>query len=209
MPLIGAPAGTYVTLRIYKRLTANPSLVWANTYEFHSTANIAQTDVDDLVGAWSGFEQAMHLVGVHFDRAVVSTWVEDGTPYDPTSFITVPLSLDGTRPQPSDALSLNNVLFIRRQTDFGQNGKLFLRRCLVESEVNAAAGTLSLLNASALQIEVQGALASSGAGAYLGAGNGTFQAVMKSNLLLNREIQSLVVAGARVMQFNNRYFDVP
>jgi hypothetical protein len=74
--------------------------------------------------------------------------------------------------------------------------------------VFATTGVLALSNPAALQLEVNEALVTSGAGGYLD-GSEAFSMVMKSTLLINREVGSLVVAGARVMQYNNRYYDVP
>lgn len=209
MPLIGAPAGTYVTARLYKRLASNPALSWANTYEFHALEQITQSNIDELVGALETFETTIHAIGVTMDRAVISTWVEDGEPYDPTTFISVPLVLGGTRVTNTDLLSLNYCLFVRRATTFGQNGKIFYRRVLQESDVNSPSGTPALSNLSGLESLVSGAMSTSGLGGYLGAGTAGFQMVMKSNLLINREVTQFQVAGARIVQYNNRYFDVP
>jgi hypothetical protein len=206
--IIGAPAGTYVTLRTYRKLSTNPSLLFANTYEFEAQEPISEGSANFLISRWTSFELLMSLTDVQADRAILSTWIEDGEPYDPTSFITVPTVGVGDRLAGGQALSLNNVLFLRRQTSFGQNGKLFLRRVLTEEDVLAPSGTLALANQAALQAEVDDALSTSGAGDYLIPGE-AFLMVMKSALLIQRPVTALIVAGARVMQYNNRYFDVP
>lgn len=207
-PVIGAPIGTYFTLRTYRKLTTNPLLVFANTYEFVNNTVVGENEVNDLIGKWTSFEFLMSLPDVIGDRAILSTWIEDGEPYDPTSFITKPVVGVGDRLAGGQALSLNNCLFLRRAVAFGQNGKLFLRRVLTEEDVLSPAGVLALANPSALQLEVNEALTTSGALGYLN-GEEPFSMVMKSTLLINREVSDLVVAGARVMQYNNRYFDVP
>lgn len=208
MPVIGSPIGTYFTLRMYKRLTTNPALAWANTYEFVSLTVTTEGDVNTLIARTLLFEQALHLPSAQFDRAVLSSWVEDGEPYDPTTFITQPLSAVGTRAVAGDPLSLNYCLFLRRVTAFGQNGKLFLRRALTEGDITSPSGTPALNSAAALQAEVADAVADSEMIEYL-TGADAFQVVMKSSLLINREVTSFVVAGSRIIQYNNRYFDVP
>lgn len=206
--VIGAPAGTYFTLRMYKKLTTNPALSWANNYEFVSNTVIDDAEALALVTAVADFERAIHLPDAQMDRAVLSSWIEDGEPYDPTSFITYPLTGIGQRADAGEALSLNYCLFVRRQVDFGNNGKIFYRRVLTEADVNAPSGTAALLNQALFNTFVQDQIDNTGLTAYLGNGS-TFGMRMKSALLIDRPVKALIVTGARVIQFNNRYFDVP
>lgn len=209
MPLIGAPVGTYVTLRLYKRLTTNPALMWANNYEFvNEQSAITADDVEIAIQDFSNFEGDIHLGDTQFDRGVMSSWVEDGEPYDPSTFTTYPLSGLGQRVVSGDAMSLNYCLFVRRNTTFGQNGKLFYRRVLVEPDVNAPSGTPALVSAATLNTTLQTAITANNINLYMD-GSNNLQLRMKSALLIDRPITGLTVAGARVMQFNNRYFDVP
>lgn len=207
-PIIGAPPGTYFTLRIYKKLTTNPALSWANTYEVTNNEPVEAGFVDSLISVVSEFERMIHLGDVQFDRAILSSWVEDGTPYDPTTFITKPLTLLGSRVAGGQALSLNNCLFVRRETAYGQNGKLFYRRVMTEEDVLATSGTLALSNPVAMNTEIQAAVTAANVDGILNFGL-TWGLRMKSALLLDREVSALTVAGARMIQFNNRYFDVP
>lgn len=206
--IIGAPAGTYLIARSYKKLTTNPALGWANNYELVVDTPPGEVDLLDLAAAIASFEAEIHLPDTQLDRIVISTWVEDGEPYDPTTFVVIPRSELGTRLAGGQPLSLNNCLFVRRDTAFGRPGKIFYRRVMTEEDVLAPSGTLALANQTAFNLEVNTALTSSGLGAYFAIGVGMHM-VMKSALLIDREVTGLTVAGARVIQFNNRYFDVP
>lgn len=206
--IIGAPAGTYLTARVYKKLTTNPDLGWANNYELVVSTPPGDVDLQDLATALSVFEGEIHLPDVQIDRVVLSTWIEDGQPYDPTSFVVFPQTALGTRLAAGEALSLNNCLFVRRETAFGRPGKIFFRRCMTEADVLAPAGRLALANQASFNAEVQNALTASGLDNYFTAATG-LNFVMKSTLLINRDVTAFTVAGARVIQFNNRYFDVP
>lgn len=209
MPVIGAPIGTYFTLRLYKRLSTNPALMWANNYEFTNlAAPVSASDIDIAIDKFAALEQSMALTDVMFDRGVFSTWVEDGEPYDPTSFVTKPLTLLGLRGISGDALSLNHCLFVRRATTFGQNGKLFYRRSLLESDMASSSGTPSLNGTGTLTALAAG-IAAGGIDEYMDGETQNLQLRMKSTLLVDRPITGLAVAGIRIMQFNNRYFDVP
>lgn len=208
--IIGAAAGTYITARVYKFLATNPSLFWGNTYEFLVNAVPDSGDLNDLADALTQFERSIHYTDTRFDRVVLSTWVPDGEPYDPASFISYPQgSVAGTQSDASDTLSLNHVLFVRRNTTFGQNGKVYYRRCLCEADVTAQAGLMSLQNAGGIQTILDAGLVSSGLDAYIGTFAGVFTLAMKSALPVVREVTALTVVGARVVQYNNRYFDVP
>lgn len=207
-PVIGATPGTFFSLRHYRKLTTNPLLAFANTLEFVSREIVTSENAAKLIDDWSAFYLALSMADAEMDRAVLSTWVEDGAPYDPDSFITRPLSGLGTRGTITDAMSLNNCLFIRKETGSGNNGKIFIRRFLSEGDTHSPSGTLALLDAPAIQAELTAAITTAGVLGYL-KGTEAFQMVMKSALLIEREVNDLVVAGARVMQFNNRYFDVP
>lgn len=207
--IIGAALGSFITARVYKYLQTNPALRWANTYEFIVNSPPTEADLQACADALRLFEAAIHYSDTRFDRCVLSTWVPDGEPYDPTSFVTLPLVGSGSQTDTSDTLSLNHVLFVRRTTNFGQNGKLYYRRCLAESEVNATAGTLALVDPSALQTLIDGAMTTSGLALYIQNEVTPLNLVMKSALPIVREVLDFTVAGARIVQFNNRYFDVP
>lgn len=201
-----------VTIRIYKKLQSNPSQGWANTYEFYKPSTVSGNvdNYQDLVTALMSFEQQFHLTDVLFDRAVVSTLIPDGEPYDPTTFITFPLlEATGLRSIPFDeAEPLNVVLFVRRLVPWGRTGKAYYRRCLGEGDVSAPAGTARLTPASDITTVFNNAVTSF-VNDYMNNGNTNLSMVMATVNQNIRNITGLGVAGVRVVKFNNRYFDVP
>lgn len=206
-PIIGAAVGSYLTLRTYKKLSTNQELKWANAYEFVVRASPTLEDLEALITVVVDFEDDIHGTEVLFDRAVLSTWVPDGEPYDPTSFIVKPLTTGGARTSVVP-LSLNYCLFLRREVNSGRSGKIFYRRVLQENDVDSPAGYPNLSNPAALTTLVDDALTASDFIAFM-QGTQWAQLVMKSALPIEREVTGLTVAGARVIQYNNRYFDVP
>lgn len=154
-------AGELFTLRIYKRLTNRPDVLWANSYELfadvaNTSGDLAARQVATSVAIW---ESQFHLTDVQFDRAVFSTFVPDGQPYDPDNFVSVGLTdVLGKRGQNnSESQPLQVCLLARRVVSWGRNGRLLYRRCLTELDVASPSGTPALT--SAARTEFQGLLA--------------------------------------------------
>lgn len=209
MSLITPGAGEAFTVRIYKKLAANPALIWSNIYEIRTESGATFLSLQSAAGTLIEFERQMHFASVQFDRMVISTWIPDGVPYDPTSFYTEPLIAVGARSSESyQELSLNHVLFVRRATPWGQNGKLYYRRVLTEADVLATAGTIALESGSGIAT-VLATAAGDPDMVELFEGGGDWQLVMVATGQPVRPILSFQVGGVRIVQFNNRYFDVP
>lgn len=141
-----------VTVR--KALQSNPSASWINTYEIRAQADngnggaFPSTAVlDEVAQVIVNWERRLHLTSVLFTRYVVSTWVADTEPYNGDEFLAVPINLTGTVVPTGDPLGLNQCLFIERQPVGGRTGKLYLRGCLTEQNVEAVSGRTNLLNA--------------------------------------------------------------
>lgn len=200
----------YFTVRMYKKMATNPAIQWANTYEVYKkfTAALTADDYQDLVTNLLSFESAFHGNDVLFDRAVVSTFVEDGQPYNPESFITFPLmDTPGERSAAFGEFEpLNVVLFVRRSVPFGRNGKLYYRRVLVEAEVASPAGVARLTTGAGIHTEFANAY-STWLALYTDGDDERFALVMAATGQTPRNITALAVAGVRVVKFNNRYFD--
>lgn len=207
-PVIGAPAGTIYTLRTYKKLKTSPLAVWSNFYEFVGMAESEESTIDELLDKMLSYERSFHLDSVEFDRFVFSTWVEDGEPYDPESFVTKPMVGDGARTHPTNIPEpLTTTLFIRRQTGFGQNGKILYRRCVYREEKTSPSGTPAL---SGSEVQTAFNLGKEFIEQELGlAAGAVYRLCMFATGQPMRTVNNLIVAGLRNTQFNNRYFDVP
>lgn len=148
-------APSYIRVSMFKKWLTPSAKPWVNTYEFTDTngsapsSNTWEVVVNQLVLA----EKELHLPQVILDTAVVSTYKADGTPYNPSSFVTIPIGVNGIRDTGNgQAIDLNGVYKVRRRVSSGRNGKLAYRGCLVESDVDASlSGRWVLVAGSGLQ----------------------------------------------------------
>lgn len=218
MSVVDPQGGELFTCRVYKRLASNPALFWANTYELQvqpdgatlqAMANAAQ-----YIGLW---EAEFHRTDVVFDRAVVSTLVPDGAPYDPQSFTS--FSLNGIVGQAAytagaieNAVALEVCLFVRRDVPYGRAGRALYRRALELPDLSSPAGSYALAAGRAALIQARlddtmlpgptglvEALLDQGLRLAMVGGSGAGQHV--------RLISGMTVAGVTVKDFNNAYFD--
>lgn len=160
-------AGLYI-IRVIKALGSAPLNQWANTYEFQADDPVSVGDLTVLASAVALFEQTITHNVVQFNRAVVSSWVPDSVPYDPATFLVVPLTATGSIGPVTDALPLNQCLRVVRSPATGRAGHLFYRQALEEGDVTAPAGFSVLTNLSGIDDNIQAALASSELEGYIG-----------------------------------------
>lgn len=205
------------TARIYKRLAQRQDLVWANTYELNVIGSgvgnneAAAKDVVNLLAEW---EAGFHLEGVQFDRGVLSTWVPDGEPYDPFSFVSEPLTaVLGTRPIGSDRSPLQVCLLVRREVTSGRTGRALYRGVIEEADTLAVSGDPVLLPARQLVLQqlLNRPLPAAGDVALIEALNSLgVDPVMvgeTGGIVRKRSVLGFSAAGVSVKPYNNRYFD--
>lgn len=213
---IAAPAQYDVfTARIFKRYNASPTPVWSNTYELQCKIASSLEDLVTEVGNIVAFEQYLELTNVRFDRMVISSYEPDGEPYDPSSFVTVPLAVLGLNDLTGGAdeqVPLQVCLFLRREVATGRTGKLLLRGCLEEADIEGSYGSYALTNPSAWITKVATAITDSGLDDQLVGGAGNYGLVMASgspSATSVRAITGIVPVDARITKFDHRYYDVP
>jgi len=138
MPVDSVQSGEIFTVRTYKTFVG---FSWANTYEVQAAIEPvnSNTAIQALVSSFVTLERALHIDGVIVDRVVVSTYVPDGQPYNPSSFTSIPVSLNSQRPAVAEVLPLELTLFVRRNSPFGRDGRLLYRGCLTENDMAASA----------------------------------------------------------------------
>jgi len=136
MPIDAVQAGEIFTARVYKQYGG---YAWANTYEVQAVAAPVNsiTAIESLASSLVSLESQLHLVSVIIDRVVVSTYIPDGEPYNPSAFTTIPVSTAGIRNIPSDVLPLELCLFVRRNAATGRDGRVLYRGCLTEDDMIA------------------------------------------------------------------------
>lgn len=205
--------GDVYTVRTYKRLAQNPAIVWANTYEFVNVSGNQGTAVfSDFAGALANAEAGIHLVTTNYDRVVISTWVPDGEPYNPSTFVAINASsLFGAKVAATPALSLENCLRVTRNVTTGRVGQGLYRNVLTEGEVHAPAGAAAITNPDFTSIG--GAVGTMWNAIQTAANAYGFRAVMAakygaSPAIVTRTITALSPSQrVAIKKLNNRYFD--
>jgi len=137
MTVTNITTGELFTVRLYKRYG---SLTWANNYEVRARfdAPFAGTAIQELVNYLVSLEQPIHSSLVRLDRAVISTYQPDSTPYNPDAFVAIPIGVFGGAGFTTDPMPLEYCLFVRRVTASGRNGKLLYRGVFEEGSVTTA-----------------------------------------------------------------------
>lgn len=195
-------------IRIHKRLTTSPLLDWVNTYEMEAGSTTSLASLQNLALLLYQMEQSLHQTDVEFFKYVISTWVPDGAPYNPTSFVAVTLvgvfGLNAATP----GMSLHNCLQVNRSVVGGRQGKIFYRRVVGEGDVSSPNGELVLAPAS--KAAYQGFIDAEEAGDladYLAGGATTVGKLVMKSALSTRQIGGFLVDTAKVVKYNHRYFD--
>jgi hypothetical protein len=136
MTLRNIAQGEVVTVRIYKQFAG---YLWANNYEVAATTNVPDPVValQELADRLVTLERNIHLRGVFIDRVTISSYAPDSQPYDPDTLATFPYTLEGVRNYNGEAVPLELCLFVRRNTNFGRDGRLLYRGCLSEGDITA------------------------------------------------------------------------
>lgn len=148
-------------VRVKKNLLANPDNSWVNNYELQASTS---GSTDELLGAALkivDFERQLHYAGVRFSQLSISTWEPDSKPYNPSSFISSPMSTVGLRVVSGDPLPLNQAWGITRVAQYGRFGHLFLRGSLIEGDVTAPSGKQVFSNLSSIATELDDAITTS------------------------------------------------
>jgi hypothetical protein len=136
MPLQSVTTGEVFTVRVYKLFN---QFRYANTYEI-----VAKTDANSTSEAyWKNvadrfvhLEKNFHLSFIQIDRVVISSYVPDGTPYNPTSFISIPYNTYGElNISGSDIVPANLCLVVRKNVVFGRDGRNFYRGVMTETQL--------------------------------------------------------------------------
>jgi len=195
--------GEVFTVRSYKQYVG---FAWANNYEVEATQDISNpsTELEFLANRIVELEKNLHISGITIDRVTISTYVPDSLPYNPNNVATFPFSVFATRQAPSEVLPLELCLFVRRNVNFGRDGRLLYRGCLHEGDMSATAFR-PLITTSAVN-SLQNIINNWRA---VGLGN-AFRLVMASGFPAPsnvRPVVSLQVSEKIVVKkYNNRYF---
>lgn len=147
MSIESPTANELFSVHIFKALTQSPTLVWCNTYEVIAIGEtVTYDDLLNMCDAFVAFEQDMCLDDVSFQKVVLSTWTPDGTPYDPSTFVSKSLSMRGSIVSgATEIMPLSIVLNITRAATVGKKGRIALRGALTEADIISNTGTPRLV----------------------------------------------------------------
>ncbi len=161
--------GAMFIFRTWKHDTAEPDFEWTNAYEVKADMAGDAGFLSILGVALLDFEKFLHGTTIEFSRTTISTWVPDSHPYDPLNFLVTE--------HPSGTLGTQNILLplplrvawaMKRTTPYGRSGKLYLRGCLGEGDVNKGIQGYSLTDPAAMALRVNAAIGDAGLNDYLG-----------------------------------------
>lgn len=193
-----------ISVRIYKRKISNPALEWANTYELQQVEAMTNSlQYENIANGIVEAERQVHLASTEYTRAIISTWVPDGRPYNPLSFVTVPLNQLGQQDETgAQAEPLQVCLRVAFQADFGRQGFRLYRNALTEADVTAPGGipVLGFGNVSTRFNAMATALQP-----YIGTSGDPYLVLASAGN--TRTVTRLSLAGVTMKKFNNRYFD--
>ncbi len=210
MTVASFTSGDAFTFRVLKHLATNPENVWANSYEFIATDAGGTAELFALGDALVAFERELHSVQVAFDRYIVSTWEADSVPYDPETFVSVPLDVIGVLVSlGNDLVPLGEAWRVNRQAATGRFGNLFFRGSLTEVEVQAPAGKPVLTVPGSQAERLADAIDSSLLANYFGAtaSGGFYMAMINFNGTQRRVVNQLVSSGVSMIKADHQWFN--
>jgi hypothetical protein len=153
MPLQSVSTNEVFTVRVYKLYN---QYRWANTYEIVAVSdqqNTGETFWRQLADRFASLESSILFQPIQVDRIVISSYVPDGTPYNPTSFISLPYSIFGTRPADVEILPAEICMVVRKNVVYGRDGRNFYRGTINESNMVSGfpSATLNTQHLNAMQ----------------------------------------------------------
>lgn len=131
----------WYTIRSGKRRIFEPELPWKNTAEVFSASAIVDEQAQGGMAAWRVFERALTFDLIEFHEATMSSWRQEEpseVPPDELFQYAGPVQA-GLRSAPAAPAPLDDTLFINRMPYSGNRGKLYLRGCIDEQQLQITA----------------------------------------------------------------------
>lgn len=196
-------------ITIVKYHVNNPDRKWGNNYELQATADGVTSDLVTAATRLVDMEEDLHFDNTRFDRVRISTWEPDSVPYDPTVFVSLPLSSSGNRPTSGIELNAINVCWhVARFPLSGRFGSLYYRNALSESDTIAPAGRTILASPSGMATTLGDAVDDSNTSTMLEGTGVPFNLVMiNEDGTQVRPIISLVSRGVAHVPFDHAWFN--
>jgi len=214
MSILSYDAGAKFILRVYKSLGDPFNYRWSNSYELVARVAGGMSDLTYAGEKFWGFEAALHAEAVSIDSYSVSTWVPDSVPYDPESFMVVPLTdVHGARGVLAMA-ALDVTLLLKRQAQTGRNGKIFLRGMLGETDIERQNTGWKLSVPGDIAGEISDAVSDNNIDGFFMGGAATLGLAMVSyqgepGSTIARNVLSLEVGGVASLQLKRGWYNQP
>jgi hypothetical protein len=128
-----------LTVRTYKVLP-NAQIAWANTYELmvddpSVDVNEVTTRLQNLKNVFVALERGLLNAAYFLDRIIISTYVPDGTPYNPYTFASYTIGQPGTYVTPGNPLlPLQLCTLIKRLVSYGRQGSILYRGAVAAND---------------------------------------------------------------------------
>jgi len=210
--LTSLEANEVLTVRTYKTVPGN-KIAWANTYEVVPT--VAVTDplevinkLEALRDIFINLERGMLNAAYTLDRIIISTYVPDGEPYNPFTFVTFSVNQAGDYFTPGNPLlPLEFCTLVKRGVVYGRQGNILYRGVVAANDAIVGPAGAVIVGARVSQLNVlldqfKAALNSNSWKLVLASGQ---EAPDLSTL---REVTTLTIKETmRFKKLNNRYFD--
>jgi hypothetical protein len=209
MTVLSFVADDKFIIRISKYIGGVPDRKWTNSYELAAVASGGETDLLDAATKLVEFEANITYQVVTFDRVLVSTWIPDSVPYNPSAFIASTLTQEGILSMSGSQLEpINMCLDVRRNCTHGRFGHLFYRGALVETMVESPSGRASLASRSTVQGVIDTAISTSHADDLIGSTATPLKLVMINKTGSEmRDVIGLQAAGVSIVPFDHTWFN--
>ena len=209
MTVLSFAVGDAFTIRVVKYHANNPDRKWTNSYEAKAIVTGGETELLALGTTIVDFEKTLHYDVIVYSSLLISTWEPDSVPYNPSAFISTPLTGTGARSAAGgDIEPLNVCMNVLRVTPTGRFGHLFYRGWLGEGEVSAPAGKAILTARATEQTNLDAAISSSGLDTYMGSGATPLQLVMVgTDPAAARGLLGLSIGGVSVVPFDHAWIN--
>lgn len=203
--------GELFLYRVQSYHTLNPSQKWSNNYAFITILGSGSIELRAVALDLIDFHSKMTMTNIITERCVVSTYIPDTNPYDANEFLTVEAPTAGTVDNGgSEQIPLETCLYLRKETQFGRVGKIFLRGALSEQDVSFGQSLFTPTTATLLGTRLAAAVISSGLSLRLGTEDTIFSMCMPDNTPPNtgaRIVDTLSIGGIRNVNMNKRYYN--
>jgi hypothetical protein len=122
--------------------TAGTPVRWVNTHEFDTTGITGGLMLYPVAlgAAVVQFHRSLLMTNFYVEGVTVSTYADDGAPYNPDTFYARTVLLRGLRSAGTNntaVLPLTNTVLIKRMVDTGREGSMLLRGMLTEADIQS------------------------------------------------------------------------